>query len=332
MDTTVVIPNYNGEKYIVDCINRVLEQIKDETKIIVIDNNSNDNSVILIKDKFQGIKVIVNDKNMGFSFAVNQGIKLTKTKYVLLLNNDAFIMPKFISNIEKCIETDPYIFSVSSLMLNHRNSDIVDNAGDQLTLLGWAFKTGDGDSKFNYLHQRVVFSSCAGAALYRVSTFEVIGYFDETFFAYLEDVDIGFRANIYGYKNIFCPTAEVLHIGSATSGGEKYSDFKVSISARNNVLLLYKNLPFSYLFVLFPAFLLGVVIKMLFFLKKGYVKSYLSGFFEGIRLLSKVDNRSIKKRELIHYHKIIKMMFLSTVSYLRSFLNRKLQSMNKKEI
>ncbi|MHA7965776.1 glycosyltransferase family 2 protein [Paenibacillus sp. CAU 1782] len=322
MDTTVVIPNYNGEKYIEICIDKALLQIEDESKIIVIDNNSNDNSVKIIKKKYQDIIVVVNDKNMGFSYAVNQGIKLSKTKYVLLLNNDAFILPDFILNMEKCIESDPLIFSVSSLMLNHENRDIVDNAGDQLTLLGWAFKTGDGDTKYNYMHQRVVFSSCAGAALYRVSTFDVIGYFDETFFAYLEDVDIGFRANIKGFKNVFCPTAEVLHIGSATSGGEKYNHFKVNISARNNVLLLYKNLPLLFLLVLLPIFLLGIIIKMMFFLRKGYLKSYLNGFFAGIRLLPEADNRPMKKRELIYYCKIVKMMFISSFNYVMSFIKK----------
>src|SRR5690606_7839635 len=110
----------------------------------------------------------------------------------------------------------------------HSEPHIIDNAGDELTILGWAYKGGDGFPSEAFNKQRTIFSACAGAAIYRREVFEEIGYFDEEFFAYLEDVDIGFRANLHGYKNVFCPTAEVEHIGSATSGS-KYNDFKVRI-------------------------------------------------------------------------------------------------------
>ena len=128
-------------------------------------------------------------------------------------------------------------------MIRYSERDKIDDAGDEYTILGWAYKRGDGATVNKYNKSERVFSSCAGAAIYRRKLFEEIGYFDEAFFAYMEDVDISYRANIHGYKNIYCRDALVYHIGSATSGS-KYNNFKVRLAARNNIYVILKNMPF----------------------------------------------------------------------------------------
>lgn len=309
MNVSIVIPNYNGENYILDCIASIYDQISYKRSIIVIDNHSKDNSIALIQAKFPEITLIANSENVGFAAAVNQGIKVSETKYVILLNNDAFARQGFVRELHNCIESDPKIFSVSAKMLRFSQPGLIDDAGDELTLLGWAYKNGDGNLSEAHNKQRTIFSACAGAAIYRREAFEQIGYFDESFFAYLEDVDIGFRANLYGYRNVFCPTAKVEHIGSATTGS-KYNDFKVKISARNNVWLLVKNLPFVLLIMNSVFITVGFLIKVLFFMVKGFGKSYLSGVIEGIRTMGNIT----KTKPSFSFSNIIRIEFRMIVS------------------
>lgn len=317
MNVSIVIPNYNGESYILDCIASIYNQIPNKSSIIVIDNHSSDNSIALIQAKYADITLIINSENIGFAAAVNQGIKASETKYVILFNNDAFAREEFVLELHNCIESDPKIFSVSSKMLRFSQPGIIDDAGDMLTLLGWAYKIGDGSPSEAYNEQRIIFSACAGAAIYRREAFEQIGYFDESFFAYLEDVDIGFRANLHGYRNVFCPTAEVEHIGSATTGS-KYNEFKVKISARNNVWLLAKNLPFVFMILNSVFIMMGFLIKALFFVVNGFGKSYISGITEGIRTMGNVTRTKPKSSSFSNMMRNEFMMIKSTGYYLGS--------------
>lgn len=124
----------------------------------------------------------------------------------------------------------------------------------------------------------------AEAAIYRRKLFEKIGLFDEAHFAYLEDIDLGYRANIYGYKNVFAPKAEVLHAGSAVSGS-RHNAFKVSLSSRNSIYLIYKNMPVLQVLLNLPFLLVGFLIKTLFFVKKGLGREYIKGLKKGLNFL-----------------------------------------------
>ena len=117
-----------------------------------------------------------------------------------------------------------------------------------------------------------VFSACAGAAIYRKGIFEKIGMFDETHFAYLEDLDVGYRAKIYGYRNFYAPKSVVYHAGSASSGS-RHNAFKVNLSSKNSVYVIYKNMPFVQLAINFPALAVGVAVKSRFF-KKNLLTKY----------------------------------------------------------
>ena len=230
---TIVIPNYNGIKYLRECLESIYEQDYKEYELIIIDNASTDDSYQWLKQD-KKIAFIQLDKNYGFSYAVNKGIRLAKGEYILLLNNDTKLCKDFLSEALQAIERDPIIFGVSSKMIRYFEKDLIDDAGDEYTVIGWPYKRGDGHSINDFRKKERIFSTCAGAGLYRKKIFDEIGYFDESFFAYMEDVDISYRANIYGYKNVYVPSAQVYHIGSATSGGQ-YSDFKIRLSARNSV-------------------------------------------------------------------------------------------------
>jgi GT2 family glycosyltransferase len=317
MNVSIVIPNYNGEKYILDCIASIYDQIENKREIIIIDNHSTDRSVYLIQEHYPDTTLIINDENVGFAAAVNQGIRAASGQYVILLNNDAFAREGFVQALYECISSDPSIFSAAAKMLRYSEPHLIDNAGDEFTIFGWAYKAGDGRPSEAYDKPRVIFSACAGAAIYRKEVFEEIGYFDERFFAYLEDVDIGFRANLHGYKNVFCPSAEVLHIGSATTGS-KYNEFKVRISARNNVWMLAKNMPILLLVVNLIFIFLGAFIKIFFFFVKGYGNDHLKGKYEGVKNIrqQKRNNKSSIKNSL----RIEYLMISSTIRYIGSKL------------
>lgn len=321
---SIIIPNYNGNKYLKNCIESILKHKTSNLslEIIIIDNASTDDNYIWIKQQYPSIIFKQLDKNYGFSCAVNEGIKLAQGKYVLLLNNDTEIQEGFLECLLSCIESDPKIFSVCSQMIQYHDPTLIDDAGDEYNLLGWAYKRGDGKLVDTYKQVQSVFSSCAGAALYRKSVFEEIGYFDENFFAYMEDVDISYHALIYGYKNMYCPEAKVLHIGSATSGS-KYNAFKVKLAARNNVYVPYKNMPLLQLLINLPFLILGHFIKYLFFIKKGFGKEYVEGFKEGIKTLKRVKKVPFRWTHLFNYIYIEWLLVKNTFSYVYTKIFKK---------
>lgn len=314
MKVSIVIPNYNGEKYLRECIESVVGQDYLDYEIIIIDNCSTDSDCAWVAE-YSDIVFKRLDKNYGFSRAVNEGIYRATGEYVLLLNNDTVMAANFLKNMVKSIEQDSRIFAVSSKMLQYHNPELIDDVGDEYNLLGWAYKVGDGKEKSQYTTKRQVFSACAGAALYRKSVFDKIGYFDENFFAYMEDVDISYRGNIYGYKNIYCPEAEIYHIGSATSGS-KYNAFKVKLAARNNIYVPYKNMPFIQLLVNLPFLLLGCLVKYIFFIRKGFGKEYKEGLLEGLKTLHKIQKVPFKVKNIGNYFVIEGYLIKNTITYI----------------
>ena len=312
LKVTVIIPNHNGRQFLKECFESLKRQ-NIPFRAIVIDNASEDGSADHIRENYPEFTLIENKKNLGFAAAVNQGIRASETDYVFLLNNDTQLEANCISNLVKCIEGDENIFAVSSKMIQYENRNVMDDAGDAYTILGWTNKIGNGRSPNNYSERREVFSACAGAALYRRIIFKEIGYFDENFFAYLEDIDISYRARLHGHISIYCPEAVVYHHGSGTSGS-KHNAFKVKISARNSVYLPYKNMPWPQLALNIIFLLLGYFIKYLFFLKKGYGRDYLEGLKEGFN--SRQDINKIKyKGKLIEYIKIEWLLIKNTVKF-----------------
>ena len=217
------------------------------------------------------------------------------------------------------------IFSVSSKVIQMYQPELMDDAGDMYSVLGWAYQRGVGRPEKLYNRRCRVFTACAAAAIYRREVFEKIGYFDEMHFAYLEDIDVGYRARLYGYDNVYCPEAVVSHVGSGTSAdGAKYSSFKVRLAARNNVYLNYKNMRGWQLLLNSPFLLLGTAVKYGYFVKRGFGKDYASGLLEGIRTMKKcrrVPNRPGRLKEEL---KIQAELLAGTVLYGYELCERKI--------
>ncbi len=279
---TVVIPNYKGIKYIRDCMDSLRGQKGAPFEILIIDNASKDGSLQILQKEYPEARVIALEENTGFCHAVNLGIQESKTPYVILLNNDTIVKPDFVAALVRAIEEQEDIFSVSAQMLSMEDENILDGAGDGYNILGWAYARGKGMPADKYSKKTEVFSACGGAAIYRKCIMEQIGYFDENHFAYLEDVDIGYRARIYGYRNIYDPAAKVIHAGSAVSGS-RYNEFKTKLASANNAYVVVKNLPLLLLLLNIPFLLLGFLVKACFFAHKKMGMLYIKGYWKGIQ-------------------------------------------------
>jgi len=313
-DVSVIIPNYNGEKFIANCLDSMMVQSFYEfgqLEIIVVDDCSTDASVEMIKT-YKNVTLLENPVNSGFDRSVNQGILASHGKYCLLLNNDVVVDPDFVRYLYLHIDDDPAIFSVSSKMVRYYERDKLDDTGDFYNILGWGYKRGDGQTVDSHHKVTPIFSACAGAGIYRRSVFSEIGLFDEVFFAYMEDVDIGYRGLINGYKNRYEPKAICYHIGSATTAeGQKYSPFKVQISARNNVYVAYKNMPLVQLLLNSPFLVLGFFFKYILFLKRGFGKDYAAGIKAGLKNYKKVKKVPFQVRNLKNYFFIEAQLILN---------------------
>lgn len=303
MKVTIIIPNYNGKHFLAPCLDSLSKQSCPDFKVLIVDNASTDGSLEYLQENYPDIEVISLKENIGFSGAVNAGIKAADTPYVILLNNDTVSDEHYVEQMIKAMESSPRYFSVSSKMIQMYRPELIDSAGDLYTVLGLGVCQGKDYPITHYNKFSSVFSACAGAAIYRRDVFEEIGYFDESFFAYLEDMDIGYRAMIYGYQNMYCPQAVVYHVGSGTSGS-MYNTFKVKLSARNSIWLNYKNMPLLQLIVNLLPLLAGCLINLIFLGRLGFGKDYLSGLWDGIKGIKKHAKVKFRFSHLGNYFKI----------------------------
>ncbi len=314
------MPNLNGAGWLSGCIESLYAQTFKDFEIIVVDNASTDESLEAARSyaKNENFTLVENKTNTGFSAAVNVGIQMAKAPYVLLFNNDAFAKPDMLGQLLHTMQSDERIFSAQALMLSHNHAGKVDDAGDFVTLFGWAFQRGNSLSAEKYKDTARVFSACGGAAMYRKSILCEIGLFEEHFFAYLEDVDIGWRANISGYKNILCPSAVCTHIGGATFGGAagaRYNDFKSIQSGRNSLLLPYKNMPILMLLLNFPFLLVGYLFKTFVFHLRGFGKPWRKGMKEAFSLLGKIQKPPFRFSNIPNYLWIQGSLIVGTVRF-----------------
>ena len=298
INTTVVIPNYNGKKYIGACMDS-LDKCKPH-KTIIVDNGSTDESEKGL-EKHTDTCVIKLSENTGFCHAVNLGISEATTKYVLLLNNDTIVTPECIEILEHFLDKHPKAFCVSARLMQIIDKTLIDDAGDLYCALGWAFALGKDKKEDNYNKPAKVFAACGGAVLLRRELAITLGLFDEAHFAYLEDIDLGYRARLAGFENWVCPEAIVYHAGSATSGS-RYNTWKTGLAAENSIYIIWKNMPVLQLILNLPLLLIGFLIKMAFFWLKsiknksdrGLFQAYVKGLGCGFKKCRAIENKTKK--------------------------------------
>lgn len=244
---SVIIPNWNGRKLLEDCLSSLSKQSFKEFEIILVDNGSKDESVEYVEGNFPEVKVIKLRKNFGFAKAINEGVRASTAKYVVLLNNDTNVDQDWLKNLVQCADQHPEVISVNSKLLNFYDKKIIDGVGilinevGQAKSIGWQEKDEGQYDKENY-----IFGATGGASLFRRAAFIKLGFFDDSFFMYSEEVDFAFRAQFQGYKSIFCPNAIVYHKHKATA--KKSPDYIEYWQFRNMTQTIIKDFPAKILF------------------------------------------------------------------------------------
>ena len=317
MEVSVVIPNFNGIAFLDSVLASLEGQTLNNFEVILVDNGSTDGSCSFVTANYPWVHLIELSENFGFCGEVNAVIRAAKAPYVLLLNNDTEVKEDFVEEMLAAIRRHKNAFSCGARMVQYHDRDKLDDVGNYYCALGWSFARGRGKDIHAYETEDRIFSACAGAAIYRKKILEKIGYFDEEHFAYLEDTDIGYRARIYGYENWYAPKAIVYHVGSGTSGS-RYNQFKTRYSSRNNIYLIYKNMPLLQIILNLPFLVAGFLVKFLFFAVKGMGKEYAAGIKNGFSISMKNKKVPFRMKHLPNYCKIQLELWINIVRRFRA--------------
>ena len=239
---SVIIPNWNGALYLPECLDSLRTQTHPRLEVIVVDNNSTDDSVALVRRHYPEVRVLVLEENRGLTGGVNAGAKVARGEVLALLNNDALVNPAWVAALVDGLVRNPEAGMAASKMLLYDRPTVINSAGDTFGRDGIPDNRGVWqEDRGQYDHEEWVFGGCGGAVAYRRDMWQALGGFDEDFFMYCEDVDLNWRAQLAGYRCIYAPQAVAYHRLSATGGGVTASYF----TGRNTIGVLIKDLPAS---------------------------------------------------------------------------------------
>ncbi len=296
---SVIIVNYNGEKYLPNCINSLLNQTLKDFEIVIVDNGSTDSSLNYLKQlENKKVKAVFLEENLGFGAGNNIGFKHCSGEYIVLLNNDTVVKEDFLENVIKPFKLSKEIGMVAPLILFKFNPDTIDKAGGHLVYFDGLNRGRGCQEKLSekYLTPGYVLIPDGCAACFKRELIENYGFFDEEFFLYGEDTDLGLRYVRAGYKCYYQPEAVVFHFHSATAG--EYSRPKAYYVERNRVFVLVKNFPFFCILISpFFTFIRYLFQALSVFFRKGsageFTREY--GSFELLKILVKANFDALKK-------------------------------------
>lgn len=243
---TVVIPSWNGEKLLKSCLGSLEDQTYRDFETVVVDNGSTDQTTELVRTHFPRVKLIRLGQNLGFATAVNRGILMTESEYLILLNNDTKVDPRCLSFLVRTADEFPEAGMVAAKMLNFFDPQLIDGAGGYIDAVGHANTIGYGKKDgAEFREPREVFLVSGGGSLIKRWVFNTVGLFDEDYFAYFEDVDLCLRAQLQGISARFEPKAVIYHIHKATSSKNKA--LTEYLQFRNLTQTVIKNYPREFL-------------------------------------------------------------------------------------
>jgi GT2 family glycosyltransferase len=237
---SVIIPNWNGRRFLQPCLDSLRSQSYPALEIIIADNASGDGSQEFIRTHYPEVRLIELPTNLGFTGACNAGMQAAVGRYVALLNNDTEVDPEWASAVVDAFRRNPDAGIIASKMLLFDRRDHIHTAGDGFTTDGRAFNRGVWQKDAGqFEREEYVFGACGGSSAYRREVLDQIGLLDDDFFFLLEDIDFAWRAQLVGWRALYTPDAIVYHHLSATGGGVTASYY----DGRNSLLLLIKDFP-----------------------------------------------------------------------------------------
>jgi GT2 family glycosyltransferase len=327
---SILIINYNGEGLAIECLKSLERQTFNDFEIIIVDNASIDGSVnsitsYLKKSQLEHFtQIICANRNLGFAGGNIEGLKYANGEYIALLNNDTEANPDWLKELVKTIDAAPDVGICASKMITY-GTDLIDSAGDGFATLLKGFKTGEAEKEQGYNESRYVFGACAGAALYRRTMLQEIGFFDEDFFLIHEDTDLNFRAQLSGWKVLYVPSAVVYHKVRSSIG--HMSDTAVYYTLRNSEFVRIKNIPCGVFLRCLPVFILGMMTEFIYFsIIHGRFRLYCRAKKDALAMLLVM----VKKRKTIMHGKAVPDNYLINIMssvFARGFIKAKLRKL-----
>jgi GT2 family glycosyltransferase len=267
---SVIIVNWNGERFLERCLIALMNQTVKPHEIILLDNASSDGSLEIAR-RFPIVRLLSRDQNTGFARGNNLAIEAAskESEWIALINPDAFAEPHWLEALLVAAESNPGFDVFGSKLINAGDTKLLDGAGDAYHMSGLVWRMGHGSSvPTSAENECEVFSPCAAAALYRRSALREMGGFDEDYFCYVEDVDLGFRLRLAGYRCLYVPQSVAHHVGSGTTGGQ-HSDFAMYHGHRNLVWTFVKDMPGILFWLLLPLHVLLNLVSIIWFALRG---------------------------------------------------------------
>lgn len=281
---SLVVVNYNGLDWIDGCLESILSQSLPAREVIVVDNASADSSPGRIAERYPQVRLVRLPSNVGFAAACNRGIREARGDLVAILNNDIVLSSGWLEALLKHV-APPWDFWASQIVFAS-DPDRLDSAGDEMAVVGAAYKGGHGESPQNHARAREVFGPCAAAALYRRSMLEKLGGFDEDFFLIYEDADLSMRARLMGHRCLYVPEARVIHHVNSSIG--TFSSNYVYYGHRNSEFIFWQNMPTSLLLLYLPERILFDLLSCVYFVAKGRGGPFLRSKWDFLKSLGSV--------------------------------------------
>ena len=261
------------------CLGSLRRQSFQEFELILVDNGSTDRSLEVARAVIPELRLIQFPENLGFSRAVNAGIRAARGQQIALLNSDVELDPEWLQALVTALDTHPEVGACASKMVQARDRQLLDGIGIGCLAGGIGYPIGtDEPDQGQYAYPTDVLGPCAGAALYRRKFFDTVGLFDEEFFAYHEDVDLTLRAQWAGLRCLFVPSAVAYHVGGGSTGGSMNA-LIARLSTKNRYWVVVKNLPASMILRSLP----GILCYEAFWIQRLAARRLLPAYAQGLR-------------------------------------------------
>ncbi len=313
---TVIIVNWNGERFLDRCLSALLAQTVAPHEIIVVDNASSDGSLDLVR-RFPSVRLLAQDRNLGFARGNNLAIEeaAAESEWIALLNPDAFVEPRWLEALLSATRDYPAFEVFASKLVSAADPAVLDGAGDAYHVSGLVWRRGHGAPVASVSEQvREEFSPCAAAALYQRRILVEAGGFDEDYFCYLEDLDLGFHLRLAGYRCLYVSASVAHHVGSGTTSGQ-HSDFAVYHGHRNLVWTYVKNMPWLLFWAFLPLHLAMNLVTLTVFTWRGQGLTMLRAKRDALKGIPKMwwKRRSIQSSRIATVREIWRLMDKSII-------------------
>ena len=324
MQISIIIVTWNSAAFLPRCLSSLSAQTFKDFEIVIVDNGSLDGSLTGLEEAYPQLDLTIErlETNRGFAPANNIGSRVGRGQWIAFLNADAFPSPDWLEQLINASHQYPEYVCFSSRQIQANNIDLLDGEGDAYHISGMAWRRNYNIPVYDTSEPIQVFSACGAAMMVRKQDFLDLGGFDETYFAYFEDVDLGFRLRLAGKKTLFVPQSIVYHIGSGSTG--RRSDFLMYYQYRNLIWTFTKNMPPPLLQLFFPLHIAVLLFFWVATTRRGQGRIFMKSVFDALRDLPRVlaQRREIQSQRKASYKEIISAMSTGVREPFQEFMKR----------